>query len=71
MAEGLAEGREKGLAEGREKGLAEGRAEGFAAGMDKFAALNQILITENKTNELLRASKDSNYRDELLKQYNI
>jgi len=57
--------------ESKEEGRAEGRAEGFAAGMDQLSSLGQILIAQNKTSELQKAFTDSNYRDELMKQYNI
>ena len=56
---------------GRAEGKAEGRAEGRAEGIGKMSSLGQILLSENKTAELSKAFADSQYRDQLFKQYNI
>ena len=53
----------------------ENREEGFKAGnemgLDRFASLSKLLLSEKRIDDLTRASNDSHYRDELIKQYNI
>ena len=44
---------------------------GRAEGIGKMSSLGQILLSENKTAELSKAFADSQYRDQLFKQYNI
>ena len=45
--------------------------DGVENGLDSFAKLTQILLDENKTNELSRASTDKEYRRQLLEKYNL
>lgn len=55
----------------REAGRAEGRAEGHAEGVDRMATLTSILLFNGLIKELERATKDSQYREELFQKYNI
>ena len=56
-------------------GFADGKAEGYSAGntdgQEIFAKLVNILLKENKLDDIQRASTDSGYRNELYEQYSI
>lgn len=40
-------------------------------GENRFAALTQLLLKEQQTEKLLRATKDKNYRETLYQEYNL
>ena len=40
-------------------------------GENRFAALTQLLLKEQQTEKLLRATKDKNYREKLYQEYNL
>ena len=40
-------------------------------GENRFAALTQLLLNEQQTEKLLRATKDKNYRETLYQEYNL
>jgi len=79
--EGRAEGREEGRAEGREEGRAEGRKEGRAEGREEGKVEGKVegraevwsfmekLMKEGKMKEVQRAIVDSEYRDQLYREY--
>ena len=71
--EGRAEGREEGRAEGREEGRAEGREEGKVEGKVEGRAevwsFMEKLMKEGKMKEVQRAIVDSEYRDQLYREY--
>ena len=67
----MEEGRKAGLEAGRKAGLEAGLEAGIEAGRTSFAALAEKLLQEAKTDELLKATKDKAFRDELLKNYGI
>ena len=79
--EGRAEGREEGRAEGREEGRAEGREEGRAEGREEGKVEGKVegraevwsfmekLMKEGKMKEVQRAIVDSEYRDQLYREY--
>lgn len=75
MTEGEAKGREKGLAEGeakgREKGLAEGEAKGEIKGMERVNRLIQLLMAENRLEDLRRSAEDVSYRERLFQEFGI
>jgi flagellar biosynthesis/type III secretory pathway protein FliH len=66
---GYGEGREAGYGEGREAGYGEGREAGYGEGCAKINALAQKLLEDNRTEDLLRATKDMAYQEQLLKEY--
>ena len=47
------------------------REEGKEEGENRFAALTQLLLEEQQTEKLLRATKDKNYRETLYQEYNL
>ena len=47
------------------------REEGKEEGKNRFAALTQLLLKEQQTEKLLRATKDKNYRETLYQEYNL
>ena len=65
--ENIEEGRELGRAEG----IVLGREEGRAEGNDQMASLNQRLLSENRIEDLKRASEDADFRNQLFREYGI
>ena len=49
----------------------EGMAKGMAKGMDTFSELIRILAANNRSEEILLAASDENYRKKLLKEFNL
>jgi hypothetical protein len=56
-----------GVADGEENGRREGRTQGEA----RFAKLTELLLAENKQEELLQAVGDAAYRERLYLEYQI
>ena len=56
---------------GREEGIKEGRKEGKEKGLEQFSKLVQILSKEGRFNDIVMASENSEYLNELLRKYNI
>ena len=57
--------------EGRAEGRALGHAEGRAEGEQRMGMLMSKLLSLGKTEEAMRASSDSEYRNQLYKKYNL
>ena len=70
-AEGTSEGYVAGKADGYSAGSADGYATGNAEGQEIFAKLVNILLKENKIEDVQKASTDSEYRTKLYETYNI
>ena len=62
---------EKSRAEGRAEGLAEGRAEGRAEGEARVSKLTQLLLEENRQDDLLKAISDKAFQEELMNEYGL
>ena len=60
-------GRDEGRIEGRVEGRVEGRAEGFGL----MSKLIDILMGENRYDDVKKVTKDTAYRDKLLKEYRL
>ena len=67
LVEHEAKGREEGKAEGRAAGKAEGKTEGE----ERFASLTEKLLKDFRTEDLLRATKDKEFREVLYQEYQI
>ena len=59
------------LVEHEAKGRAEGKAEGKTEGEEHFASLTEKLLKDFRTEDLLRATKDREFREELYREYSI
>lgn len=59
------------IEDGRRRGIEEGKQEGREEGMELLSKLVFNLLTENRMDELCRASKDAEYRKQLLQEYEI
>ena len=55
----------------KKSGWREGEKYGRQKGMDRFARLSILLLKENPQEQLLKASEDEAYREELFKKYHI
>ena len=67
----MKDGERKGREEGIKEGIKEGRKEGKEKGLEQFSKLVQILSKEGRFNDIVMASENSEYLNELLKKYNI
>ena len=61
----------KGREEGREEGRAEGRAEGMEKGESKLGALIDRLLKLGRNSDVARAATDSEYRQQLYKEFQL
>ena len=61
------DGKEEGLAEGLAKGLTEGEVQGKS----NINRLIQVLIRDNRLDDLVRSTTDPDFQEELLKEYCI
>ena len=73
--EGLEQGRELGLEQGRELGLEQGRElgleQGRKLGLELINQLNTMLLKDNRINDLKKASSDTAYQRQLIKEYRL
>lgn len=58
----------QGLAEWLADERAEGKAEGEAVGSERMSRLIIVLTEQGRQEDLLKAAKDSRYREELLEE---
>lgn len=56
---------------GEKQGVLKGEKRGEKRGENQFAALTEKLLTASRTEDLLRAAKDREYRKKLYKEYSI
>jgi len=61
----------RGIEKGMAEGMAKGRVEGNAEGKNQMADLMKRLLDENRIEDAKRATEDTAYCDELMKQYGI
>ena len=54
-----------------EQGLEQGIEQGIEQGERKMAALSELLLDQKRTDDLKRAIRDTAYREQLYKQFNI
>lgn len=59
------------LVEHEAKGREEGKAEGKTEGEERFASLTEKLLKDFRTEDLLRATKDKEFREVLYQEYQI
>ena len=52
-------------------GMAKGRAEGRAEGIDNLSKLVNHLAKQGKTEDILKVTSDPEYRDQMLKAFNM
>ena len=71
MCEVLDRIEQRGIEKGIEKGRAEGIAEGLTLGVNILNKLNEILIKNEDFESLIKANADKDYREELLKKYDL
>ena len=57
--------------EGRAEGRAEGQAEGQAKGESLMAQLITRLSTQNRTEDMVRAATDPDFRQKLYQEFNL
>ena len=69
--EGFQEGFQKGKLEGIQEGIQKGIKKGKLEGANIIIRLYEILLNEGSMDKFKRATKDENYRYELLKEYDL
>ena len=57
--------------EARAEGWAEGLAEGRAEGQSKANKLVQLLAQQNRMDDIIKAANDSEYQEQLFKEFNL
>ena len=62
---------EEGKAEGRREGEAKGREEGQAIANERWGALMQRLLNEQRYDDANKAAADADFREKLFKEYGI
>ena len=69
--EGHADGHDEGFVEGHAEGHAEGQREGIAIGDSRSMKLASLLVKAKRYDDIDRAESDPDYRQQLLKEYNL
>ena len=69
--EGFERGRKEGLQRGIQQGIQEGIQKGKLEGINLANRLFEILLDEGSMDKFKRATKDEDYRYELLKEYDL
>ena len=69
--EGIQRGIQQGIQEGFQRGFQEGFQKGKLEGINLTNRLFEILLDEGSMDKFKRATKDENYRYELLKEYDL
>lgn len=67
LREWLDESKQEGVTLGLEQGLEQGITKGEA----RFASLTRRLLDEGRSEELLKATEDKDYRDKLYREYHL
>ena len=67
MELGIEEGMERGIEQGMERGI----EQGIKTGTERFARLTKRLMQEERTEELLRATEEKDFREKLYEEYGI
>ena len=70
-ADGYTAGKSDGYSAGSADGYATGKSEGNTEGQELFAKLVNILLKENKIEDIQRVTTDTDYRNKLYEKYNI
>ena len=65
------EGVERGIQEGLQRGIQQGFQKGKLEGINLANRLFEILLDEGSMDKFKRATKDEDYRYELLKEYHL
>ena len=68
---GIQEGLQRGIQQGFQKGFQEGFQKGKLEGINLANRLFEILLDEGSMDKFKRATKDEDYRYELLKEYHL
>ena len=71
MCKGLKDWMEKERKAGEACGEARGEARGVAMGEARFASLAERLLKESRTDDLIIATRDKEFRDTLYKEYRL
>ncbi len=67
----IASGRREGKREGLREGLHEGKREGLREGSQQINQLNQKLVADGRTDDLIRACSDEAFQKKLLEEYGL
>ena len=71
LQRGIQQGFQKGFQEGFQRGFQEGFQKGKLEGINLANLLFEILLDEGSMDKFKRATKDEDYRYELLKEYHL
>ena len=68
---GMRAAREEGRTEGHSEGLAEGVAQGRAEAEQRYSKLLQILLAQNRVNDIAKIAADKAYLQELYREFSL
>ncbi len=71
LAEGRALGIQQGIAQGIAQGMQQGIQKGIAQGASRVLALNNVLIAQNRFEDLRKASESREYLEKLFAEFNL
>lgn len=71
MCKALREWLDESKQEGVTLGLEQGLEQGITKGESRFASLTRRLLDEDRSEELLKATEDKDYRDKLYREYHL
>ncbi len=59
------------IKQGVEEGIMQGIEQGIEQGVSQFASLTEILLRDSRTDDLLKAANDKQFREQLFREYGI
>lgn len=62
---------ERGIQKGISQGIRQGISQGMLKGEERNNTLNQYLIQQNRMDDLIRATKDGVFREQLYKEFGL
>ena len=71
MSSSREEGIQIGEARGEKRGIQIGEARGIKKGENRLLHLNELLLENNRIDDLKRAVSDTEYREKLYKEYDL
>lgn len=71
LEDGIEIGRKQGLEQGLERGLEQGLEQGLKRAEERFTSLSQYLIKHGRSEDVLRAATDADYRNKLYEEFHI
>jgi flagellar biosynthesis/type III secretory pathway protein FliH len=69
--DGVAHGIKQGHAAGLTEGLTQGLSQGLSKGQERMNRLIELLVQDNRQDDLLRSVNDPAFQEELMREYGL